>query len=143
MSSICITVIGVLSSENFPFPERPSHDGASVEEWGLPRSAVRAVGIGLSRLLFSNETTKANKNQQLTAGGFWTRQQISTNINTVSKSQQKSAKISKNQQKSTLNSQETERNKHLETKISICEHRGLDCGPTSLPFLRETMRIGT
>jgi len=58
-------------------------------------SAVRAVRIGLSRLFFSIETTKANKNQQLTAEGFWPRQQISTEINTIQPSQQKSAKVSK------------------------------------------------
>jgi len=90
-----------------PFPAQISQDPASSKS-GLSRPRVRAVRIALSRLFFSIKTTKGNKNQQLRLGPDWSRhnkhQQKSTNINRVSKSQQKSAKSSpvpeRSQQKS-------------------------------------------
>ena len=73
-----------------------------------------AVRIGLSRLFFSSEATKANKNQQLTAGDFGrgnkdqqkstqfnrSQQKSAKSVSIHERSQQKSAKVSKSQQKS-------------------------------------------
>src|SRR6266542_3489899 len=73
-----------------------------------------AVRIGLSRLFFSSEATKANKNQQLTAGDFGrgnkdqqkstqfnrSQQKSAKSVSIHERSQQKSAKVSKNHQKS-------------------------------------------
>jgi hypothetical protein len=70
-----------------------------------------AMRIGLSRLFFSIETTKANKNQQLTAGDVLAEatninrnQQKSTEsakVSEISPGQRaQSAKVSKNHQKS-------------------------------------------
>jgi hypothetical protein len=55
-----------------------------------------AVRIGLSRLFLSTETTKANKNQQLTAGNFLAE---ATNINRNQQKSTESAKVSKSEQK--------------------------------------------
>src|SRR6266542_2286021 len=71
-----------------------------------------AVRIGLSRLFFSSEATKANKNQQLTAGDFGRGnkdQQKSTQFN---RSQQKSAKSVSIHESSQQKSSEIIRNHH-------------------------------
>jgi len=54
-----------------------------------------AMRIGLSRLFFSIETTKANENHQLTAGDFLA---AATNINRNQHKSTESAKVSKSQQ---------------------------------------------
>jgi hypothetical protein len=96
MPSICITVMGVLSSEKWPFP-RPALSGRRI----VHTQAFNCGRISAARIAFaaielrSPEATKANKNQQVTAGGLSRsnkHQQKSTQFNRVSKSQQKSAK---------------------------------------------------
>ena len=112
-------------AKNNPLPAQPSQDGA------VRASPVRlsgAVRIGLSHLFFSIETTKANKNQQLTAGLFWPRQQISTEINTIQRSQQKSAKVSKIRPSPRAQSAKVSKNHHKSSQIIRNHHRS---GPQS------------
>ena len=93
--------------KNNPFPAQPLVGRRIVEQRGLPVHMCPAVRIGLSRLFFSIETTKANENHQLTAGDFGRGnkdQQKSTQFNGVSKSQQNQSRstsvVIKNHQKS-------------------------------------------
>ena len=136
--------------KNNPFLAQPCTTAHRFEEWGLPRSAVRAVRIGLSRLFFSIETTTANKNQQLTAGDFGRDnkdQQKSTQFNGVSKSQQKSAKSVPVHERSHQKSSEIITgldHNHQKSSIIITNHQksalvGLVCKPLTV-LLRPKQR---
>jgi len=78
-----------------------------------------AMRIGLSRLFFSIETTKANKNQQLTAGDFLAE---ATNINRNQQKSTESAKVSKNHQKSSEIITRLDRS-HQKSSIIITNHQ--------------------
>jgi len=77
-------------------PAQPSQDGASFTRRPLTYGRISAARVAFAAIeLRSPEATKANKNQQVTAGWFKPKQQTSTEINTIQQSQQKSAKVSK------------------------------------------------
>ena len=119
MSSICITVIGALSSEKQSFSRAALVGRRIVEQRGLPVHMCSAMRIGLSRLFFSIETTKANKNQQLTAGDFLAE---ATNINRNQQKSTESAKVSKNHQKSSEIITRLDRS-HQKSSIIITNHQ--------------------
>jgi hypothetical protein len=74
-------------------PAQPSQDGASFTRRPLTYGRISAARVAFAAIeLRSPEATKANKNQQVTAGWFKPKQQTSTEINTIQQSQQKSAK---------------------------------------------------